>query len=162
MARANKKLIDALRITADKLEKGAPYQWGHMGSCNCGNLAQELTRFDKKEIHAYAMRRKGDWSEQAEDYCPESGYPMDVLISELMLNGLQLEDLRNLERLSDRDVLRTLPNYGMFLRHNNRDDVVLYMRAWANLLEGQIPAPKPETTSITVEEIIGEEELIEA
>ena len=40
MAKATPVLIEALRKTAKKLEKGARYQWGHMGCCNCGNLAQ--------------------------------------------------------------------------------------------------------------------------
>ena len=55
MARPNLDLIAALRRTARKINDGAPYQWGHMGSCNCGNLAQELTKLTKAEIHAHAL-----------------------------------------------------------------------------------------------------------
>ena len=50
MAKATPILIEAIRNTAKKLETGAPYQWGHMGSCNCGNLAQEITDLSEKEI----------------------------------------------------------------------------------------------------------------
>jgi len=63
MARPTPELIDALRRTARKLENGAPYQWGHMGGCNCGNLAQEITKLSKDQIHAYAMQRYGDWND---------------------------------------------------------------------------------------------------
>jgi len=60
MAQAKTEIIDALRRTADKLKNGSQYMWGHMGSCNCGNLAQEVTKRTKAEIHAYAMQGHGD------------------------------------------------------------------------------------------------------
>ncbi|WP_342626366.1 hypothetical protein [Belliella baltica] len=63
MARPSVELISAFRRTIDKLKNGAPYQWGHMGACNCGNLAQEITEFSKGEIHQDAMQRYGDWNE---------------------------------------------------------------------------------------------------
>ena len=91
------------------LQHGAPYQWGHMGGCNCGNLAQELTKLDKDQIHRYAMQRHGDWNEQAEDYCSTSQMPIDLLINELLNAGLMLEDLKHLERLDDRAVLLRFP-----------------------------------------------------
>ena len=138
MARATPELIHALRQTAKSLRQGAPYQWGHMGGCNCGNLAQELTQLNKDQIHRYAMQRHGDWNEQAEDYCSTSQMPIDLLISELLNAGLQLEDLKHLERLSDRQVLTRLPIERRFLKHNSRDDVVTYMNVWADLLEEQL------------------------
>ena len=76
MARASINLIQALRRTANNLLSGSKYQWGHMGACNCGNLAQELTSLTKKEIHDYAMRGHGDWSEQVDAFCPTSTMPM--------------------------------------------------------------------------------------
>jgi len=142
MARPNLDLIAALRRTAQKIQHGAPYQWGHMGSCNCGNLAQELTKLTKAEIHANAMANgRGDWNEQLNDYCPTSGLPMDLLIGEMMEKGLDSEDLKYLERLSDIRVLQRLPKEKRFLRHNFRDDVVLYIREWADLLEDQLLLP---------------------
>ncbi len=137
MATPNPKLIQALRTTARKLENGGNYQWGHMGSCNCGNLAQELTKLSKAEIHAYAMQRSGDWYEQTLEFCPSSGYPMDLLIEKLLEEGLKLEDLRNLERLSDQEVLRNLPQNLKYLNQNCREDVVLYMKTWADMLENK-------------------------
>jgi hypothetical protein len=50
MAKSNPELINALRETADRLEQGAHYEWGHMGRCNCGHLVQTLTWMSDYEI----------------------------------------------------------------------------------------------------------------
>ncbi|MDN4164343.1 hypothetical protein QWY31_02455 [Cytophagales bacterium LB-30] len=137
MAKANPTLIAALRRTADKLQKGAPYQWGHMGSCNCGNLAQEITQLSKAEIHQIAMKKYGDWTEQVQDFCPTSGYPMDHMISMLVDAGLDTTDLAQLEKLSNAEVNLRIRQQepGRYLKHNFRDDVILYLRTWAMQLE---------------------------
>jgi hypothetical protein len=148
MAKAKIETVDALRRAAKKIEEGAPYMWGHMGSCNCGNLAQEITNLSKGQIHAYAMQGRGDWNEQLNDYCPTSAMPIDLLIHEMLIYGFELSDLKNLEKLSDKAVLALLPE------HNNREDVVLYMRTWATLLEDelikdvQLPAFATETIQL--------------
>lgn len=142
MARPSLNLIEALRRTAKKLTTGAPYQWGHMGGCNCGNLAQELTKLNKDQIHAYAMQRYGDWNEQVDDYCPTSTLPIDLVINEMLNVGLMLEDLRHLEKLSDKHVLARFPlEARQGLKHNVRADVVAYMTEWADLLEEKLLAP---------------------
>ena len=138
MAKATPVLIEALRKTAKKLENGARYQWGHMGCCNCGNLAQELTSLTDKEIHDHAMLKHGDWQEQVIDYCPTSGYPMDLLITKLLDAGLTTMDLQHLERLSDKSVLSRIKGGKRHLKQNLRDDVVLYLKTWSDLLEEQI------------------------
>ena len=139
MAQPNLDLISALRRTARKIQTGAPYQWGHMGSCNCGNLAQEITKYTKAEIHQLALANgRGDWNEQLNDYCPTSGLPMDLLLTEMMEFGVNADDLKHLERLSDQAVLKQLPAEKRYLRHNFRDDVVLYINTWANALEDQL------------------------
>jgi hypothetical protein len=138
MARPTPELIEALRRTALKLKNGAPYQWGHMGGCNCGNLAQELTKLNRDQIHQYAMQRYGDWNEQVEDYCSTSQMPIDLVINEMLNAGLMIEDLKHLEKLDDRQVLVRFPLEARFLKHNVRDDVVAYMNAWAELLEEQL------------------------
>lgn len=140
MARPTPELIDALRRTARNVAEGAPYQWGHMGSCNCGNLAQELTRMTKDQIHQYAMQRYGDWNEQVADYCDTSQLPFDIIINQMLQAGLSLEDLKHLEKLDDRDVLHRFPVEQRFLKHNRRDDVVTYLNEWANLLEERLLA----------------------
>lgn len=134
----NTDLIIALRKTAEKLSKGAPYQWGHMGACNCGNLAQELLDISKAEIHQFAMQKHGDWTEQLNDYCPTSGYPMDLMISKLLEKGLTIDELQHLETLSDPKILDVIPlPKRNQLSKNNLQDVIYYMETWIELLENQ-------------------------
>ncbi len=132
------RLITAIQNAARRLESSTHYQWGHMGACNCGYLAQEVTKLTKEEIHRRAMTRHGDWSEQLNEYCPTSGLPMDDMISELISFGIDADDLRHLERLSNPIILQTLPLEERDLRFNVKADVVRYMRAWAILLEDEL------------------------
>jgi hypothetical protein len=135
MAIANPALIAAIERTASKLQQGGTYQWGHMGACNCGNLAQELTPFSKAEIHQYAMQRHGDWNEQLIDYCPTSGYPIDLIVTKMLEFGLSLDDLAHLERLSDPQILGQMSQEKRnSLNKNTRTDVIFYLSSWANLL----------------------------
>lgn len=136
MARPSVKLIAAIRTAAEKLKNTEDYQWGHMGACNCGNLVQELTHLSKGTIHSYAMRGQGDWTEQAQAFCPTSEMPMDLLINQLIGAGLTLEDIMNLERLRDHQVLKRIPlDRRNQMKHNNRLDVALYLETWAEQLE---------------------------
>ena len=138
MTRVSLKIVEALKNTAKQLGKSNNYQWGHMGSCNCGHLAQEITKLNKSEIHSRAMQKYGDWNDQLNDYCPTSGLLMDDLITELLTAGLDLDDLKHLEKLSDSRVLRILPKENRYLQHNNKADVIIYVNAWASMLENQL------------------------
>ena len=138
MTRVSLKLVEALKNTAKQLGKSNNYQWGHMGSCNCGHLAQEITKLNKSEIHSRAMQKYGDWNDQLNDYCPTSGLLMDDLITELLSAGLDLDDLKHLEKLSDSRVLRILPKENRYLKHNNKADVIIYVNTWASMLENQL------------------------
>lgn len=137
MAIARAEVIEALRKTARALEKATDYQWGHMGACNCGFLARQVTARSRDDIHNRAMQRYGDWSEQLNDYCPDSGLPMDALIDELVAFGFTLTDLKHLERLSDEKILGLLPGGKRYLKHNVKDDVILYLKTWASMLEDE-------------------------
>lgn len=138
MAKASLPLVDALRRTARKLSQRSDYQWGHMGSCNCGFLAQEITQLNKAEIHRKALERYGDWNEQLNDYCPTSGLPLDDVISAMIAFGFDADDLKHLEKLSNPSILKTFPPEERNLKHNIKSDVVRYLNAWANLLEQQL------------------------
>jgi myosin heavy subunit len=138
MAIVSITVIEALRTTISNLEKGASYQWGHMGSCNCGNLAQVITNKNKAEIHQSAMRRHGDWNEQLFDYCPTSGLPIDHIIDEMIAFGFTKQDLAHLEKLSNPLVLQNLPLEKRYLKHNIKTDVILYLKTWASYLENQL------------------------
>ena len=133
MAYPSLTIIEALRTTAKQLENGHRYEWGHMGSCNCGNLAQTITNFSRAEIQKYALQKPGDWSEQLVDYCPTSGLPMDLIIEKMTDFGFTRQDLRHLEWLSDTDILNKV-GVG-YLNRNLKSDTILYLKSWANLLE---------------------------
>ena len=137
------KIIDALRKTANQLEKGSRYEWGHMGSCNCGNLAQTVTSFSRAEIQKFALEKRGDWNEQLMDYCPTSGYPMDLIIEKMIDFGFSKQDLRNLEWLSDTEIVNEVLKDKSIshLSKNSKFDTILYLKAWANLLEDKLIEP---------------------
>jgi hypothetical protein len=136
MARPSLEIIDVIRTTADQIDESREYQWGHMGACNCGFLAQAVTRLSKGEIHRRAMQGYGDWNEQLNDYCPGSGMLFDDVITALLHIGFDTDDLKQLENLNGKDILDELP--GVVMRRNNRDDVILYLRTWADLLERKL------------------------
>ena len=126
------ELIDVLDRTIDRLAGETHYQWGHMGMCNCGHLAQSITGLTHAEIHASALAREGDWEEQANRYCPTSGLLIDSVLAAMFALGLTRDDVRHLEKLSDPRVLRQA---GVaYLRRNQREDVLVYLRAWRALL----------------------------
>jgi hypothetical protein len=137
MATSSIEIINALYKTASQLENGSPFEWGHMGKCNCGNLAQTITQFTQDEIHRFAMQKRGDWTNQLIDYCPTSGYPMDLIIEKMIEFGFTKQDLTNLEWLSDLKILERFDAKRAFLR-NNKQDTIDYMRAWASLLEEEL------------------------
>jgi len=127
------KLVSAIRRAADNISSGDGYEWGHMGRCNCGHLARELTSLSAADIQRYAMEKSGDWADQVLDFCPTSGMTMDWLISELSSYGLSHRDLIDLERLSNIEVLEKAGTQS--LSKNNAADVAHYMNTWAGILE---------------------------
>ena len=130
-------LVSVLDRTIARLSGETRYQWGHMGMCNCGHLAQSITGLTHAEIHASALVREGDWEEQANRYCPTSGLLIDSVLAAMFDLGLTRDDVRHLEKLSDPNVLRRagVP----YLRRNQREDVLVYLRAWRELLAHDHP-----------------------
>lgn len=162
MARPSLVLIDALRETAQRLDAGADYAWTHMGRCNCGHLVQTVTRQSPAQIHRQMLQRPGDWAEQATEfsehptpYCAGSGFVMDHVIDVLLDLGLTTGDVADLERLRNEKIRARMvrKDRSRPISHRDRDDVVAYLRAWAELLEAQleaaadsvrpVPDPKP-------------------
>lgn len=136
MASISYRTLNTLNKAADLLELGTNYQWGHMGSCNCGHLAQAVTQLSKEEIHRIAMQGSGDWTDQINSYCENTGLPLDLIISELTQSGFSVEDLINLERLRDTEILNEIPiETRKELKYNQKADVIIYLRAWAALIK---------------------------
>lgn len=138
MATPGTKLVRALRRAAARIESGAGYRWSNFGMCNCGHLVQSLTTLTPEQIHRIGFAGTGDWGRQARDYCSTSGYPMDWLLGRLFEAGLTAEDVHHLERLSGPEVLARLPAERRPLAHHRAADVVVYLRAWADLLEAEL------------------------
>ncbi len=133
------ELARALRSTAERLLAGADYRWSDLGRCNCGHLAQTLTQLDQRQIREFAMQRPGIWAEQIVEYCPTSGFPLDVVIGSMLQVGATLDDIRHLERLSSPRVLKRIPvAERLELSYRNPQHVARYMVAWAELLEEQL------------------------
>ena len=142
MAKYSSELVRVLEKTAQRLRSDLKYQWGHMGMCNCGHLAQEITGIDKGRIHQSALQREGDWEVQIREYCPTSGLLIDDIITAMLDLGFDRQDIGNLERLADPQVLKRLPlETRHALQRNNREHVAAYIEAWVGLLTGgQSPA----------------------
>jgi hypothetical protein len=139
MAKANRELITKLHEAADKIENSNEYNWGHVGRCNCGHLAQCVTPLDKKEIYAYArIQELDEWTEYANDYCPQSGAPMDTIMDAMFEIGMELQDIHNLEYLSDKKVLEALPGGFRYLEKGKKHNAALYMHTWADVLETEL------------------------
>lgn len=142
MARASIELVEVLRRTAARLESDVTvHRWSHFGLCNCGHLAQTVTRRTAKEIQDALFVLPGDWGEKAFDTCPTSGLPMDHIFDEMFALGLERADFGHLERLSDPAVLRRVERP---LSHTERGDAIAYLRAWADLLEKRAATRAPE------------------
>ena len=127
----SRSLVDALYVVADRLAAGAPYQWGHMGQCNCGHLAQVLCERTAGEIHGSAISMAtGEWTEFANDYCAGTGSLIDEVFADLLAAGLTREDIIHTENLDDPAVVARL---GFTPRRNEREDAIAYFKAWAAL-----------------------------
>jgi hypothetical protein len=162
MAYPNFPLIEALRETAKRLYNGNHYAWGNHGSCNCGNLLQVVTQLTKEEILTYAQTGIGEWTELAEDYCPVTNAPVNLLLHKLQQLGLTPTDIHNIEYLEDRTVLEKLDGGFRWLKRNQREDVVAYFEAYANLLEEQLINSIEIPTQLFATNNLLEKELMEA
>ncbi len=138
MAHPSLPLIHALRTTADRLEAGAKYAWGNHGTCNCGNLLQVVTQLSAEEILRHAHTGTGEWTELAEESCSVTEAPWYLLISKLEDLGLTPSDIHHLEYLTDKTVLGKLPGGFRWLKRNVREDVIVYFRTLATMLEDRL------------------------
>ncbi len=138
MAQPSIQLVAALKETATRLRNGSHYAWGHHGACNCGNLVQVITNFTPGEIVRYAHQGIGEWTELAQEFCPVTHAPIDLIISKLVAIGLTPVDIHHVEYLSDKEVLKHLPGGFRWLQRNNRQDAIAYFEAFAFLLEEKL------------------------
>ena len=138
MAQPNIQLIQALRTTASKLRNCSHYAWGHHGACNCGNLVQVVTDLTEGEILRYAHQGIGEWTELAQEFCPITKAPIDLVIAKLVEVGLTPTDIHHVEYLTDKEVLKNLEGGFRWLKRNKREDAIAYFEAFANMLEEKL------------------------
>ena len=138
MALATIELINALRQTAQRLQNGSHYAWGHHGACNCGNLLQTVTNLTEGEILRYAHTGTGEWTELAQEFCPVTNAPLTLVITRLEEIGLTPTDIHHIEYLSDKQVLHHVQGGFRWLKRNKREDAIAYFNAFANMLEEQL------------------------
>ncbi|TAF77443.1 MAG: hypothetical protein EAZ53_02625 [Bacteroidetes bacterium] len=139
MAYPNLKLIESLRKTATNLRNGAFYAWGNQGACNCGNLVQVVTNLTPKEIVQYVQQTSlGEWTEMAEEFCPITNAPINLLVAKLEALGLTTTDIHHLEYLNDTKVLKNLPGGFRYLNRNEREHAILYFETFAQMLENEL------------------------
>ena len=138
MAKATRQLVEALRTSANRIQAGERYEWGHVGRCNCGHLVQSVTGKTSSEIINSFGPALDEWTEHANDYCGTTGLPVQEMFDDLAAIGFYAEDVRNLEYLNDKDVLRHPDLKNRHLERNDRDDVALYMNTLAEVLEAEL------------------------
>jgi len=146
------KLITALRAAASALEQDRfNYNWNYAVSCNCGVLACALTGHTPKTLVPHLPeiqyhRGSGTWTKRLAAYCPIIGQTNHALIKTLFSFGLTQDDMINLEYLDDQEVIKRIPRKRLWytlwrkrrkLDYHKKADVVLYLRAWADLLQEQ-------------------------
>lgn len=102
-----------------------------------------MTPFTQSEIYSMARENYLDeWSEFANDYCPNSGVSVDRIIDQMLAAGLELKDIHQLENLSNTKVLKALPGGFRYLQKGKPLDAALYMRTWAGLLELELKSSR--------------------
>ena len=140
MAKPTIELIQALRETASRLRLGAHYAWGHHGACNCGNLAQVVTKLTEGEILRYAHHSNGEWTELAQEFCPVTNAPVNLVMTKLEAIGLTSTDIHHIEYLCNKEVLKRLPGGFRWLKRNKREDAIIYFETFADWLEEKLLA----------------------
>jgi hypothetical protein len=148
MPTASRALVNILRETADRIEGGADYRWAHFGRCNCGQLVQTITRLTPAEIHEACTRELAEWSEIPDDYCAGTGLRLEYVLDRLRELGLDRDDIRHMEDLSDPAVLRALPGGFRCLERNQRGDVVMYFRTLAQVLADNLERIPPVSRAV--------------
>lgn len=136
MAKATVELIEALRKGAKRIANKANYEWRNTGACNCGNVVQSATNFNRNQIARFGLQKQGDWAMLARLYDKDSNYKIDEIIKRMLEIGMDLDDFGNLENLNDQRILDRIGN--AFLKRDNRNHVILYLNTWADMLEEEM------------------------
>lgn len=81
---------------------------------------------------------EGAWQPEDLGACTVSQRRMSELFDILARWGLSPQDITYLERLEDPVVRRRLGTNTVNFHHSDRNNVIAYLRAWADVLEAQL------------------------
>lgn len=109
---------------------------GDWGSQARDSVAGQTPWFDYGDRPALD---EGAWEPENPGACPVSGTGLDELLAQMYALGLRPEDIEQLERLSDPEVRRRLGTGKEHFAHYERQNLVAYLLAWAELLEERLP-----------------------
>lgn len=144
-----KQLIDGLRTAADWIESGeVEYNWSHTSSCNCGILAQVINNVSAYDITA-KFGKGATWRGLV---CEITNQPMPKIIQTLLDVGMTAKDFTNLEFLT----YDGIEPHNWYLKENSkhnkfskRENVISYMRTWADSLERELLNQSTKTKTFT-------------
>ena len=115
-------LIEALTSVVTALRNNTiAYNWIKQNTCNCGLVAQAITRTGNEELSrdyiqpiSTPLKEKKkskfcpSWSDMVAEYCPLTGEPIAEVFKKLYEAGLTREDIGHLEYLSDPIILKKI------------------------------------------------------
>lgn len=81
---------------------------------------------------------EGAWEPEDLGMCSVSELNMTQVFAELAAWGLDARDVESLERLDDPEVRRRLDTHTVDFLRSDRTNVILYLRAWADVLEERL------------------------
>lgn len=144
------------------------------GSLFCALTGKSAAELQAEIPEAIGEDTSATWENLIGQHCPITGMPTQKLFRELFGYGLTQKDMMNLEYLSDPKVIErvninesvqevipsrrkwyqlrtpkptvTIKNVRVKLNHENKEHVIAYMRAWADLLTegGAMDVAAPE------------------
>jgi hypothetical protein len=152
----NTKLITALRTAARAIDENVfDYQWTEPTQCNCGVVVCSLLGVSanhlKQLLRDEGLRPKDDptWRRIVGQNCPITGVPQSVLFQHLYRFGMTATEFNHLEKLDRPDIAKRAGFNGKQAK-DAPDNLVKYLRAWADILTEQgaadtheAPQPRP-------------------
>lgn len=123
--------------TIEAAAKRHPGDWGEQARTLCsarrGGPRLQLS------LDPGSPRIDGALEPEEVDVCNVTGQTMTEILATLCAWGLEPVDIEALERLSDSAVRRRLGTNTIDFPHGERQNVIAYLRAWAELLEEKLP-----------------------
>ena len=137
-------LIQAIESLISKLKDGTiHYYWNNFTSCNCGLLAQELIGCNESHLDKIMCEIPFGarlWTITSK-YCKSTGICYDTIFKYLFETGLTIEDIEDLEYLSNEEILKETDidtdSAQIVEYYKVKSNLVKYLKGWLVILERQ-------------------------